>query len=467
MSYVLSTEMMSPVPKAGKKPESGIKDRIRTISELCLTGIFLAGLLWPFAWSGRQSQIFVDETPFISAGNAAIRMLRHLDFENPAWTENDWADWGWPNPMIAKYLIGLALHLGGNGEREFKTVWKEGESITPEILFQARLPGVLLGWGCCILLFLIGRRTSLSLAFGMALYAALNSYFVYNTSLAMLEAPVAFFSLLSILLLLRLNDRLASARSVRETAGPALATGAALGLALGSKYNAGILFLFAIAYFVLRTLVHLKRMDSRRRIFLSAVPMVLVSSGLTFWTLNPQFYHHPAERVFTTLRHWSARQAQQQKDSPEIALRTLGERVDFSARALLAEATSKRFLSPLYYDLVFHNPRIKATFEEKYVNGPWSLELVSLALAFVGVGIKRGRLGFKKAPSVAEILLLWTLFTWIIFMAWIPVNYGRMLIPVFITTPFLVCYGPWSLWRLFRPCTNSPRSLPSSGHSSS
>ena len=284
-------------------------------------------LLAPFARSAADSWIFVDERGFIRAGDGAASLLLSGNLSGQAWRSNEWGDYGWMNPQLAKVVMGLAVRVGAT--RQFEDPSRQrGLVITLEVLRAARAPAVLFAAGSCFLMFVIGARFSVAVGVLAALLAAFSPFYRYTTSLAILEAPAAFFSLLSIWLLLRLHAALEDDSLAGRVPRRAAELGIALGLALASKYLCGILLIVTSLYFaaIALPLVAGRLTAHKGRRLLTAALLVVSIAPATLVAITPQFYDQPFATYRQTMAGWSRSFEEQGRSVPSIGWTTAWSR---------------------------------------------------------------------------------------------------------------------------------------------
>jgi len=398
-------------------------------------------LLWPFIWYRENGALYSDEIGFGRAGHAAVTHLLHGDLLGPSWTANDHGDYGWPNPMLAKYLIGASLYLTGHGGDEYFSTDQLGVPRDEQVR-DGRWLNALLGWGTCLVLLAIGSRIHLGIGVVAAALAALNDAFVYNTTLAMLEAPLLFFSLLTLLLLLRLKDRLYAAARTAAAARGAAAVAIAAGCAMSSKLLGGTAFLFALAFLAAlaaTALVPVCRLP-RPRLAMLALLTVLLATPAVFVGLNPQFYAHPFAQLRRTLSFWSERQAPGALGPGAIATRERGFGY-VTGSMFAAGGTSKKPLQPLADGISARFPRAQESYNRIYVRSWVSVEAVLIFFAALSVVADRRRDGCAAPLSDQEALVGFALFIWAAMGAWLPTLYQRYFVLPFAATPLLVAIG--------------------------
>lgn len=440
-------------PRPGRTWRSIDARRLSGVARWAVHAAFFALLLWPFAGRARQSEVFVDETAFLSAGNEAVKRLRSGDLLSPDWTSNLWGQYGWVNPWLAKYLMGLGVWAAGYGDHTFKTVFDRGDEITPEILFAARVPSTLLGWGACILIYFIGRRIGVAVGAVAALYVAYNGFVGYVSSLAMLDAPCAFFALLAFWLLLRVADRLYAGAPLGVVLRAAAGVGVAAGCSISAKYVGGLSLLFAVALLVALACGHLAgaaRLRTGAVSALAAAAVVGLAASLTFYVLNPNFYRHPLRHLRQTAAFWATRYA---NEGPELLVATRGEALRTTVRrVLIGSDTTKVLHRPLFRYFADRDHRWKNWFERVYVGSTWGFALVAYLAAAVGTIAGRWRRGSTAPPTDVEIHFFWSVFTCLAFALWLPAKFDRYFLLPFLTTPVLVAVGARDLatapWRL-------------------
>jgi len=431
---------------------------LRRAARLFLYLTFFELLLWPFVQHAWQSEVFVDEVTFLSAGNGAVAMIRRGEFLSPKWTGNDWGQYGWVNPWLAKYLMGLSMHLTGHGDEVFKTWYDQGAPITHSVLLSARAPGVLLGWGTCVLLFFLGRRISPAVGIFAAAYVGFNEWFEWTTSLAMLDGPCAFFSVLTALLLFQLKDLLFAGAAWARLARRAAAVGVAAGCAISAKYNGGLALAFAM---ILLGGLGATQFAGVARLPRGPLPafvcaaIVGLATALTVYGLNPHFYRHPIDQLRATAQFWSTRYG---VESTEIRVTSRLDAARRTTRILVNNDTSKLFNRETYYRLFNLDHRVKNYYESRYVAAPWSLALIGYLWATARIAIERYCRGRAAALTDPEANLLWSLVTCFLFILWLPADFDRYFLPPFLTTPVLIGYGARDIaltsvaaWRRLRP----------------
>jgi dolichyl-phosphate-mannose--protein O-mannosyl transferase len=210
--------------------------------------LVIYGLLLFFClWGLDQVPFHGDESSWISSSYTYEAFL-HLDFKSDVWQESYWT---LTQPPLPRYFIGLGRTLGGYNETQLNQpldfFLTEAENIArgayPEanLLHWSRLPmAVLTSFSLFLLFYLVelgfGKLTS-TVFLGFILF---NPFLFSNLRLALGEAPLLFFTCLSILFaVLGLKSWKAGGdpnpSATRKTIFWFLLMGVACGLAAASK----------------------------------------------------------------------------------------------------------------------------------------------------------------------------------------------------------------------------------------
>jgi len=180
------------------------------------------------------------------------------DFDNEEWNECK-------EPPVGKYIIGLALHIAGQGDtiedlsrmKRWKFLkghkWNVNEGRMPpeEPLYVARLTMALFGSLTCLLIYWIGRILwGVKAGIIASLLLAYNPLMLLCSKRAMTDAPLLFFMATTILLILYFYRFLLQQKYLR-TVVFAFLIGITCGLATGTKLNGGLTGLIFICFCVL------------------------------------------------------------------------------------------------------------------------------------------------------------------------------------------------------------------------
>jgi 4-amino-4-deoxy-L-arabinose transferase-like glycosyltransferase len=215
---------------------------------------------------------------------------------------------------LPRYLIGLARRLGGfsadelNGDWEWDQNWaanvRAGHLPAPALLSTARIPAALLGGLTPALMFWIGAKVrGARTGLFAALLLGLSPLMLLHTRRAMAEAPMLFFTCLSVWAGLRYAqawDRLAQMDRPIFLGGTAL--GVIVGLAAASKHSA-VVILPAVLLAAGLAIAQRPWPLARRMAALTGAWLAIgLSSGLTFLALNPVTYRAPVAVVAAMIR---------------------------------------------------------------------------------------------------------------------------------------------------------------------
>lgn len=406
-------------------------------------------LLAPFARSAAHAPLFVDEPGFIRAGDDAVSLLLSGNLSGSAWRSDTWGTYGWVNPQLAKVVMGSAVRVGA--PRQFDDPSRQrGLTITPQVLRAARVPAVLFAMGSCWLIFAIGARFSIAVGVLAALLAAFNRYYRYTVSLAVLEAPAAFFSFLSVWLLLRVHDALEDESLAARVPMRAAGLGIALGLALASKYLCGILLILAGLYFAATAvrLLAVRRLTApNRRRLLTAALLVMSIAPLTFLAMSPQFYDRPIAMYRQTMSALAETQAQQRRDVPQASVKDLTNSIELTLGGLLFNTTTQGWLDVMSGRI----PRLGLrTIVRSYVTSAFSVESLCLLFAVAVIAVRRWQAGAGARWTDPEMILVWFVLTAALFVVWLPIAFGRYFMYPFLPMPILIAFGAVELFRSLR-----------------
>ncbi len=262
----------------------------------------------------------VDESRWIATSRYFWTTFVERDLFGPAWQPNYLV---LTQPPVARYLIGFGLWLQGwspdqlNGRydslRGYAFNEEAGNVPGPELLAAARRTVFVFAVGAVLLLYLVGRSVGGPLAGLLAAALALaNPLLSTLWTRALAEAPLAFFSLLALLLALTSLGR-------ARPGGARRGSGVALGLAAATKLS-GVLGGLGLALFALLEQGfgwwRARHFEARRSW------LVLGLGGLVvFVVANPLLYPDPIGRSLGMFDHRREEMLQQQLIWPSQAVR--------------------------------------------------------------------------------------------------------------------------------------------------
>jgi Dolichyl-phosphate-mannose-protein mannosyltransferase len=296
-----------------------------------------------------QQSFTVDESRWIATSRYFWTTFIERDVVGPAWQPNYLV---LTQPPVGRYLIGFGLWLQGwtpeqlNGryaaDRSYQTNVAAGNLPGPALLMAARRVSFVLAVGSALLIYGVAREMAGPVAgltaFGLTVFNPLLST-LWTRALG--EAPLAFFSLLALLLALKAVSRLSGPR-----VGPAVGAGVALGLATATKLSGILCGIGFAAFAALRELVTWYR--------LRRVPHVLpwlylgVVAVSVFIFANPLLYPDPVTR--SAMLFWYRRDEMQQQRlyaPTRAAPDTLGGRAQVTAQRVFGTYASGRGSLPV------------------------------------------------------------------------------------------------------------------------
>jgi hypothetical protein len=381
-------------------------------SALCL--LFTANL-------GTFDLIYSDELFWMPTG----RHVFQLFFIERNYTDPFWYDFGNPflayHPQIGKFLIGASIAAAGIPEIPFQSLdWSQsvawnmqhGFQLNPVALLAARLPVAILAVIACLALYWLNVIVaSWWQGLLVALLFASNSAMLTLGRMAMLDVPALSFSLLTIVLVVRVVQAL---RSGQNSLGWATLAGVMCGLAVGSKLVAvtlvGPAFL-ALLYEAVRC----------RWKGVGSVPGALVSlalmigwSALIVYASNPLLYTQP---IAGTLQMFDfVRVVQQTTIYAPTA--TLPERV----LAVVASPSAFGMLSRLGLPI----------------------DQILVLVGCLAIGIDLWRIPALRQQRPLDIVVIWMLGSTLIITLSLPASIDRYLLPFQPIAAFLQAYG--TIW---------------------
>jgi len=238
-----------------------------------------------------------DERFYVHAGISYIDNLLHLNFGHEAWLDNN------EQPPVSKYLYGFVIGLFNGGHYDYGA------------FFVSRVASALMGATICLLVYIFCREFfNTGIAIAASLILSLIPDFVAHTQIAALDSPVAFFFTITVILFMIALKR--------ESRLYFLASGAAFGLLIGTKFNGVLALPVLIAIFFVYQRSNpaignkLREMfrDRRTRSGIlgrvdSAVPIIpfailVFLAGAIFYVSWPWIWNDPLNFA-RTLKHWT------------------------------------------------------------------------------------------------------------------------------------------------------------------
>lgn len=225
--------------------------------------LFVFGIAIYVRLMGATASVLLgpDEITYVEAGRMYISSLAGGKLFSP---------WGFnfEHPALAKYLIGLSILL-----------------LPLPTHVAARMPSVVLGSLTCVLTYFLGReffgeRTGLI----GSILLAFNVPSIVGSTEAMLETPLAFFSVLSLLLLCCSQET--------GTTKVWLLSGVSFGLAMACKFSAVFLMMICVPYIFL---------GKKKREAVLLCLTWLVVGGLAFYAIQPRYWLDPAGALWESV----------------------------------------------------------------------------------------------------------------------------------------------------------------------
>ncbi len=379
------------------------------------------------------------------------------------------------NGTIAKYLIGLAWHIGGFSPADINEQWdwgadwtynqNNGHAPALELLQTVRWSSALLLAAGVMPVFLLGtalggRRTAVF----ASLYYALNPALLLNGRRAMMEGSLVFFSLLTVLAGVWFIRSLTPADTGEKRRGwpAALVLGAASGLAFASKHTAAFtaaaVFAACVGYAVYQWVKNPREMRRIRNIVFPQIIFAAVTAALVFLALNPAWWDNPLVM-------------------PRVVLNLRAELLDIQVNAfggygglsdMLGGFFRQMFVAlPQYYEVAGWENFIGDQIA-RYETSPWRGVSVGgsavggcalvVMMVFGAWALWRGR---RKAGAVRLVVGAWTVSVVAATLLLTPLEWQRYYLPVYPAVGLLTALGVDNLtgWILNRQNAKKARNV--------
>ncbi len=402
--------------------------------------IFLVACL-VFGFKLGAEPHFMDESAYVAQSFYADLLLSG-NFNDPAWLEYA----GYDLPPLPKYLIGIALKIGGFPRPAQLTAlaWygNPGKQLfSGAVLTVARIPNVLIGALGCVAIYHLGRFSFNRLTGIIAsLLLILSPLYWLHARRAMSDVPAEAFMLASLALALPIWSAFVAGRgNWKQAFLLAFGGGSLVGLAVLSKLNGTIAGMILAGWMVLAWC--LPGISRRNKLTITfATVGAGVISILLFVALNPFLYAHPSGPIRTDLQPVAARgfverlqaikdhrvgvSANALKQFPDDALITSADKI--SAVAVQGFGRFSPF-GPRHSD-----SRKRFEFAQDWGAIIWlPLVCIGAVIAFV-----RGRAAIRSGePPVTWAILVGTMIALVAVTSFIPLAWDR----------YYISIQPWSV----------------------
>lgn len=424
------------------------------LKEVAIVFILSIIILIPFLYNLESRSFHGDENLWLRDTTYFKLFFINKDLRNKHWMASPAID----QPPIGKYVIGFALLLAGyrsrldelalmepwNFSKDYNWNVLHGGMPPKEILLVGRYTMAIIGSVACLLLYCFGRMIfNIRVGTIAAILLAFNPLMLLCSQRVMSDAPLIFFLIANTLLIMFFYNFILKQKS-RKTLFISGLIGLTIALATGTKLNGGltgIVFLAFCIYLIiikvwqyktskdipLSVLAILKK-DYQVKIILIGLLISIFISIFVFITLNPYLYQKPMKGSLDMLKFRSEVVKGQQKVEPQNTITSIGQKFYFVIRRTLL-------------------PGIYAT-----LNSILKIP-IDFILFFIGLFIliyKEGRnLLNDKRPSYGSIPILWTIITFILIMAWIPLDWDRYYLPV---VPCITMVTGYAIDKLISRC---------------
>ncbi|MEI6124927.1 MAG: phospholipid carrier-dependent glycosyltransferase [Pseudomonadota bacterium] len=282
-------------------------------------------------FKGYHRTAVVPERSFINYAEKYNIAIDKMPPEELQWFDDALWTFGWKAPNAGKFIMGFSVVNFSDGmpdpEGSFyrcssdasKNKWP-GNYSDPQLVRQARIPNALLSTLTIALTAAIGWAF-LHYAVGLiaGAYLAGNIFFIQVNSSAGLDSPSIFFTTLSVMMIIVVTRQFFRTPSLWKQLFNAAACGLCIGLAIGSKLNAGVLvYMLALSLALTSGCIILQAMARQQsggtheqkekeerhfsltnrlcRLLVSAAAAGLLIMGTFIW-LNPQVKTSPLLKI--------------------------------------------------------------------------------------------------------------------------------------------------------------------------
>jgi hypothetical protein len=405
------------------------------LKEIAIVLILSIIILFPFLYNLESRSFHGDENLWLRATTYFKLFFINKDIHNKHWR-------AWPaidQPPIGKYVIGFSLLLAGYRSRLDEVALMEkwafskdynwnvlhGRMPPKEILLVGRYTMAIIGSLACLLLYCLGRMTfNIGVGAIAAILLAFNPLMLRFSQRVMTDAPLIFFLIANTLLIMFFYNFILKHKSRKSLLISGL-IGLTIALATGTKLNGGITGIVFLAFCFYLIIIKVWQYKSSTDIPLSVlailnkdyqVKIILISllisistSIFVFVALNPFLYHKPIKGSLDMIKSRAESVKVQQKEAPRSAITSIGQKFYFVIRRTLLPGTYGTLNAILKIPIDF------------------ILFLVGLFILIYKEG--RNLLNYRR-PSNGSILIFWTIITFILIMAWIPLDWNRYYLPI-------------------------------------
>jgi hypothetical protein len=363
-----------------------------------------------------------DEGVWTAAGKYYFeKFFLDKDWRYETWDTRKFGNFGNRNPVLVKYFVGASLFTSGkvkSGESipgfDFEQMnWDEVRTIRPPepVLESARVPIMITGISCVILLFLLIRSLTNSWILGLfsALMFSLQPHVISFSQKVMNDIPAVCFGLAALLVsFLALNNILGCTK--RKIVLRSLAIGIVVGLALQTKLST-LLTVITIALWSAYEFILMVKDNGISGYSIIKVFYAFASFGMVLsliWVLpNPLLYQHTVKNTYHIL--------------------SLSKKVRSNPSAL--EEQKNTTLRKSWDSLVANGPERSGIFGH-YTRLPSSLDKITLLL-----GMFLFVLLFARSKSHAQkrgyvYLAIWMLISTCGILFWTPFDWPRWYLPM-------------------------------------
>jgi hypothetical protein len=415
------------------------------LKEIAIGVILFTIVLMPFLSNLESQRFHGDENLWLHSTKYFKLFFIDRDFGNRQWKE--WL--AFDQPPVGKYILGFALLLAGYGgrmeelanmnlwdfSRNYKWNVSQGRIPPKEMLLVGRYAMAIMGSLACMLLYCIGKMIfNIRVGIMAALLLAFNPLMLLCSQRAMTDAPLIFFLTANTLFIMFFYNVFLKEK-MRKAFFLAGLIGLNIALSTGTKLNGGlaaIVFAAFCIYLIIikvwqyrsskdvlpNTFATLKKDHQVKMILMSLLISIFISISV-FIGLNPYLYHRPLKGPFVMLFHrMEVVKGQQKGIGPAIT--SIGQKVHFVIQKTLIPGNYATLSS------IFKIP----------------IDLILFLIGLFILTYKEGKHLLKdRRPTCHSIIIIWAILTFVLIMAWIPLDWNRYYLPVVPCVAMVTGYG--------------------------
>ena len=250
-----------------------------------------------------KTKFHPDESGWISSGYYYTDLLLRFDFDWQKWQAPELGAWGYANPHLGKWLLGIPLKFRSNaGEfshrydfsKSLQSNVDRGNIPPHDILKASRTGSAIIGAILCVIVFLVGWKCfNVWAGLISAVLVLANNMFTLMATRAMPDVSYAFFLVCLCLCAYVILRHTCNKRVLLGSLAFGVVTGFAFSVKITGIIIGSLFFIAILAYQVL--------IRKNRTQCILAFAVFLVSSLIVVYVLNPVFWPDFSEIRFSRL----------------------------------------------------------------------------------------------------------------------------------------------------------------------